>query len=775
MLGGRILFFLVLSSLAGNSWAIEQSWRGMLLTDYVEYLANQGRRVIYSTSLVTNDLVVANEPPPEASLESLRETLEPFGLTVAEGPDGVWLIVRDVAARTDKPSNTAMTPGPTPLPEIIVSSSVYNIHYATSGSHTFLDREFSAGLPDVGEEAMSVIARVPGVANGGVSARSHVRGGANDEQLILFDGLRLYEPYHLKDFHSIFSIVDQRTTDGIDFYTAGYQARYGDRMSGVVDMQLRERPAERQTELGLSLLTTSAMSMGRFASNDRGDWLVSARRGNLDLLTKAFREEYGQPRYEDLFAHVGWEWSDRTSVAANYLYSRDRLELAQLDGSENAVGRYRNNVGWLKINTDWEESISSSTILSTTDISNSRQGRTDVPNVVSGVVSDSRSFNVFGFKQDWLFDTSDRWSFRTGVDIKRLEATYAYDSSLQIFSPFDQIFDNMPSRETSIRAAPDGEQYAIYGEARWKATNKMIIDFGFRWDWQTYSVADTDEQWSPRLNVLYQLGPRTELRAGIGRYYQAQEINELQYRDGVVEFFPPQHADHVVASITHQFSDNLDVRVEAYQKSYDSLIPRFENVFDPLVLLPELQIDRVRVDADDAFVRGAEITLSGGNAKSTTRWWASYVWASTEDSVAGEDVRRPWDQKHAIRGGVSTRWGRWDISAAATWHSGWPETELYTDTVQNGDGSTDLIATTSPINSLDYGSFHTLDVRASRIFPLRKGELTAFVEISNVYNRENPCCVSYRLKTDQFGNSLLRTKQDFWLPLLPSFGVVWKF
>ncbi|MBT8080626.1 MAG: hypothetical protein KJO31_18745, partial [Gammaproteobacteria bacterium] len=125
--------------------------------------------------------------------------------------------------------------------------------------------------------------------------------------------------------------------------------------------------------------------------------------------------------------------------------------------------------------------------------------------------------------------------------------------------------------------------------------------------------------------------------------------------------------------------------------------------------------------------------------------------------------------------GISATLGKWDISAAATWHSGWPKTELYLESVPDGGGNPLVVATTSARNSLDYESFHTLDARASRTFQLAHGELEAFVEVSNIYNHENECCLSYSLSADESGNPLLRTNQDFWLPLVPSLGVVWKF
>jgi hypothetical protein len=194
-----------------------------------------------------------------------------------------------------------------------------------------------------------------------------------------------------------------------------------------------------------------------------------------------------------------------------------------------------------------------------------------------------------------------------------------------------------------------------------------------------------------------------------------------------------------------------------------------------LVLLPELQIDRTRVAADSSLVRGAEVTLSGGVDDDTLRWWLGYTWSQAEDRIGSARVKRSWDQTHAVKlGAIATR-GRWNFSAAASWHSGWPKTKLILTATQNPDGSSGWLASTTPRNSLNYDSFQSLDVRASRAFPLPRGELTAFVEISNVLNKRNACCVAYSMRTADDGSTTLRADEDHWLPLVPSIGVIWNF
>lgn len=666
-----------------------------------------------------------------------------------------------------------LDPDPVPLPEIIVASSRYDIRYREAGSHTFLDRELTTRLPHLGDEALRTLARLPGAAGGGVSSRQHVRGGQQNEQLFLLDGLRLYEPYHLKDFHSITTTVDPAVIAGIDFYSAGYQARYGDRMSGVVEIALREPPQRTETELGLTLFHTSALSRGRFGRDDGGDWMLSARRANLDVLADIVNPDYGSPRYHDYLAHIGWDFG-RHYLSGNALFSYDKILLSQPDGSERAAARYANDVFWLKAESEWNERLESTTVVSATEIDNERSGETNKPGAIEGFVDDEREFRSLALKQDWLYEVSDRWLLRAGFELKRLEADYRYASSKTVAPPFDAILDNQPSSMRLVETSPAGGQYAAYTELRWRPVARVALDLGLRWDQQTYTSAMTDEQVSPRTNLLWRVTDNTEFRLAWGRYYQAQEINELQVSDGLDEFRSAQRATHIVASLKHHLPAGLELRVEAYRKKYDHVAPRFENLFDPLVLIPELQIDRVRIDADEATARGIEVTLSGGGDHHLA-WWASYAWSQSVDQIDGRGVRRSWDQRHSLSAGISRDWHHWSLSAAAIARSGWPRTVLTGETIRDPDGTAHLDLAVGPRNDLRHDVFQSLDVRVSRRFDLPRGELTAFLEVTNLLNRENACCTEYSAGLDENGDPALIAEQGNWLPLVPSLGVLWRF
>ncbi|MDH5262581.1 MAG: TonB-dependent receptor [Gammaproteobacteria bacterium] len=747
---------LILLCLSQSLFAATDVWQGRPLSELLSDLNGQGYQIIFSSDVVTNDLLIEAEPDLTDPLAGLRDTLAAHGLMLDKGPATAWVVRKNGAAAAVAP--VVAPPEPPELPEIVVTSSLHRLEYRQTGTQTYLDRELATRIPAAAEEAVRITNRLPSTASGGISSRNHIRGGEPNEVLFLLDGLRLYEPFHLKDFQSVATIVNSSAIDGIDFYSGAYPARYGDRMSGVMNISLREPQKPIETELSLSFFNASVLSLGTFGGGDRGDWLIAGRRGNLDLIADVIDPEVGSPEYQDYLIHAGWDFGSRAEISANVLASIDSISLNDPDRGEFAVANYDNRVFWLKWRADWNERWRSETIFSFSRISNHRSGSLDLPQIVSGSLDDARDFDAIGIKQDWTYVASRKWMLTFGVDGKRQEADYRFDSTKSVTAPFDAILDNVPVEIRSITALPEGSQYSGYLEARWQLLSNLIVDAGLRWDYQSYTTAEDDTQSSPRLSVLYQLGEHTDIRLGWGQYSQAQEINELQVSDGIDAFFPAQRAEHVVANLKHRWRNDINVDVSYYRKSFRTVRPRFENAFNSLTLLPELQFDRYRIDPVSAVATGAELMLSRGDGGENLFWWIGYAWSEVRDKTPSGYTARSWDQTHTGKAGLSWRWGRWDLSAAGEVHTGWPKTVMPAD----------------ELNALRYSVFHTLDVRVSRKFDIRRGDLTAFLEVSNLYNRKNPCCTEYSVVTTPAGSELLED-EAYWLPLVPSLGIVWRF
>ena len=767
-----LLAIVVLSSTvladAGNS----VSYAGRQLTDVIDEFRASGIEFAYSTNVVTDDLHVAFEPEPGTPLEIMQQILRPHGLEI-QSESGINVIVRfkPASSKDVVPHTVTEKPAGPDIENVVVSASRYEVSREISTSRFLIDQRSIQNMPDLGEDPLRAAQRLPGTAASGASARTHFRGGEDNEVGIMLNGQWLFDPYHIRDFQSIFSAIDSRAIEGVEVYTGGFPARYGDRMSGLVLMNSLDTEKSRHTELGLSVFNTSFLSAG--ANGDK-NWLLSARRGNLDLVIDP---KFGRPSYFDVFGEYAFDVSPDMRLSVNALYADDKVELileTDPEELEKVVSDTRNAQFWLQLDSDWSPTLASSTVLSYVDYSNRRNGETNDSEKMISAVQDYREITQVSLRQDWTWNPSSNHRTHWGIHATYSEADFAYDGEAEYFG-LQAIFVDQPSSVSrSLVAAPKGGSYAVYLSDRWKMSDRALLEWGLRWDDQTDTDLGSDSQLSPRVSLMFRSSANTELRLSAGRYYQSQPIQSLQIEDGIDTFWPAQRADQLIAGIRYLTPNDISLRVEAFLKEINKVRPRFENLYDPLGILPELQADRVRVEPSQARARGVEI--SADRSAGAWNWWASYTWSTVTDKIDGRSAPRSWDQRHALQGGFGWHDERWDFSAAASVHSGWPTTGL--DLVETGvdpDGESIYTAIPGPRNAEQLATFASVDVRLSRRFEVPRGRLLAFVEVSNVLNRRNVCCVDWDLDEDANGNPFLEYSLDYWMPLLPAIGILWEF
>jgi hypothetical protein len=266
------------------------------------------------------------------------------------------------------------------------------------------------------------------------------------------------------------------------------------------------------------------------------------------------------------------------------------------------------------------------------------------------------------------------------------------------------------------------------------------------------------------------------VRAAWGRFHQSQRLNELQVEDGVTSFYPAQRAEHFMVGVEHGLADRLAVRLELYHKRLERLRPRFENLFNPLELFPEASADRVAVAPEGGRATGFEVLLRsepGGRLD----WWVSYALARAEDRIDDTWVPRAWDQRHATSFGLSWRAPRrWSLSLAGTWHSGWPTTPVVAVPVAGDGPEVEYELELGPRHSDRLPTYLRLDLRASRELATRHGPLRLYVEVLNLTNRNNLCCLDdFEAVVQPDGRVVVDRKESYWAPIVPSVGVEWTF
>lgn len=753
----------VLSLLGATTVALAFEFTGQSLERAIDELEARGLSILYSSDLVKPEMRIAQAPSAHTPRALLEEIVRPHGIKVAEGPSGTLVLTR-----MPRPERSTMPAGAAPaLAEVVVTASRYEWVRIPQPSLTRLSEAELRLAPNVGDDPLRTFARLPGMAASDISARLHVRGGAVDEVLVRFDGLRLVNPFHLKDFQSIFSAIDPALIGAVDIYTGGFPVNFGDRMSGVVDIHPVRADAAAHREIAVSLYNASALATGRF-DRGRGDWTLSARRGNLDRVLDWSGMDLGEPTYSDIYAHVGRRIGDSMALSGNLLRFDDDIELADSDLEEEARARYRDRYVWVRLDAHPRESLTGSTIVAHTELESVRIGVAEQPGISRGTLEDRREFNVRSLQTDWSWLAPNAAVLQFGGEWRHSEGRYQYRDAAE----FDLVLDIPGARAERSRTRqgdshPRGDQYGAYMALRTELAPRLTLEGGVRWDRSTLS-SDAGA-WSPRASALYRFSQSSSVRASWGRFIQTQAVDELPVADGVFTFSAAQRADHWLVSFEQRVGQDLDLRIEGYRKRYSHLQPRFENLLNNVVILPELKPDRIRLAPPRARATGLELALRSVRSRPLF-WWASYTWSRAEDLFPGREVRRSWDQEHSFNAGLGWDGERWELSLAGAWHSGWPTTTLEHDT-SNGDA----IISVDSASTRRLESYLDIDARIARRFRLGDSDsLTVFFEISNALNRRNACCTEFEID-DESGEPELVLESIRSLPLLPSLGVIWRF
>ncbi len=749
-------------------------YTGRYVADVIDEFREAGQPFAYSTNLVSADLIVLAEPEATDPLGIVKDILRPHGLMI-RSDSGVHLVVRvekSIRKAAIIAAPVVANVATSELETVVISASRYEIYSDLSASRFSLDQRTIQNMPDMGEDPMRIVQRLPGAAASGASAKTHFRGGEESEIGIMLNGHGLFDPFHIRDYQSIFSAIDSRAIEGVEVYTGGFPVRFGDRMSGLVLMESLESVQPRHTEIGLSVFNSSFLTAGN--DTDR-NWLFSARKGNLDLVIDS---EFGKPSYIDVFGEYSFDISPDATLSFNALFANDNVEVI-LESEplelERVVSNTRNSQFWVGLDNRWSDELTSKIVLSGVSFDNTRFGSLGDEEKLVASVNDDRKVEQFSFRQDWIWNSSQTHLMQWGFEATYLKAQYDYANSAEYFG-LQAMFEDQPeSSGFAATAEPRGSSYSFYFADRWRISPKSVLEWGLRWDDQTYTDLASDSQLSPRINFMRSLGSKTELRLSWGRYHQSQGINDLQIEDGITSFWPAQSADHMIAGIRHLFQDKYSLRVELFRKDMRQVRPRFENLFDPMGLIPEIQPDRVRLDPTSATSQGLEVSIDRSSGPFT--WWASYTLAETTDRIDGVDVLRSWDQRHAFQGGLAWSNPKWDVALAASAHTGWPTSRL--SLIEDGvddEGEPEIVAVTGPRNVERLRSFGSLDLRISRKWKLQRGSLTAFFEVTNLANRSNECCLDWDLEEDEVtGEDVFERGVDYWMPLLPAVGVLWEF
>jgi outer membrane receptor for ferrienterochelin and colicin len=645
------------------------------------------------------------------------------------------------------------------------------------------------------EDITRAVTRLPGIYSTDFSSKFTIRGGESDEVLMNLDGMELYDPFHQRDISGgLFSIVDIETIQGIDLMTGGFPAEYGNRQSGVFNMKTKQAvDGERHASIGLSMMNARLYTDGTFAKN-RGSYLFSARRGMLDLIFKMAYAGESIPYYADAMGKVEYKLNDKHVLSFHTLYSYDKTNRSDLylTNYDSSNIRYSGTYSWLTLKSFYSPALYSRTMLFGGYNHEDRNGsyeKDEYGDLGTFFLKDIRTFYFVGIKQDWNWQASDRLIFKTGFDARYLQAGYDYYYSLE-----DIRINNNDSLINSlivvdVNAKPQSRQANMYLSIRFRLFPKLFLETGLRYDYHSHT---RDNLWSPRISVAYSISKNTFLRGAWGYYYQSQFINNLDVNHNASQFNSAELSEHFVLGLEHIFNNGINIRLEGYYKNMPRINPIYQNLRDPLEVFPEARNDVVKLNIAGTKARGIELFLKYDRGKKIS-WWVSYALAKAEDDIIsiGFDglltpqlgkTPRNTGQNHTIYADLNYRPNeKWHFSVAGQMYTGWHRTNYHYNWRTMPDGRLIFYPVHEVFNGTAYPLYHRMDLRINRHFQIKKGIISAYLHVINLYNHKNlrkfdlgATDDNEQLIPDGKGGYITPRGDKYWFGFTPIIGLSWE-
>ncbi|MGC3983189.1 MAG: hypothetical protein QM808_18190 [Steroidobacteraceae bacterium] len=767
-----LLPWLMLGLCAANSIAVadaqtrvvsaNQSWSGRKLNAVLDELRSAGLPLLYSSQIVSDELVIDTDPAATLQLDRLRLALKTFNLELQALPMGQgYTIIRNNAANAVEPAEKA-TPNTSAaaLEEVVVFASRYNLTRDESSNanvqlpHASLEK--TAGIE---QDVLRSVQYLPGAAGNSLSTLTHVRGGYEDENLVRFDGVELYKPVHLKDFQGLFGLLDPDWVQTLNFYSGAYPVQFGNHNAAVIDLAPRNT-AETHYTIGASMLYSRLHSTGSYA-NEAGHWLVGYRTSNVSQVIKHTENSIGEPEFEDFVVRHSYHLADG-ELRMGALRLNDDLDLETNSGEQRARAHDHDSYLWLGWQQDASEALHYDVQLAQTQLTNRRNAQMSHTNIAAGSLNDERNARLFTLDSNLSLQTSAHLQWLWGVHINHSRANYKYSSEATYLAPLSSTFAKSALQRYYTHEFSNTD-YASYLNLtqQWGAWR---AETGLRYD--VFPYLNHGRQLSPRINLQYAVNDTRSIHVSAGNYVQAQALHMLDSSAATPRFNPPERMRQYILGWTQALTPDLQLRVEAYRKRGSRLAPRNENLLSIITLASELEIDRNVIQATHSRAQGLEVSLTAP-AKDSFGWWLNYSWSRVQDQIAGVYVRRSWDQPHALTAGLNWSSNRWLLSGSSTLHSGWAYTPL-----QLNANSTS--ATLGQRNSQRFNDFASLELRAQYSMPVRAAQLQLFLELRNALDRDNICCRDITINTDNTVSGIAVENQTG-LSLVPIAGVNLKF
>ncbi len=638
-------------------------------------------------------------------------------------------------------------------------------------------KDFSVGGDADVVRAMQV---VPGVVTtGDQGTQLYIRGGLPIQNLVLMDGMQIFNPFHSIGFYSVF---DPDLVETVDIYSASFGAEYGSRNSAVMDVKLRSGDRKHlRGKFQASTFVGKAILEGPLGPKDKDgfantSFIVSAKSSYLNQTAPIL-----YPYIESQFDGLPFVFNDFYGKLSNTIDGGSSFNGFGFRFDDRVSFQPNNTVGWVSSGGGFDMRL--------------------IPPGSTTIIDMNFGFSRYDIDADFG-DGQPRESsitgFNVGIDMTYLvgendEAKFGlqaigYGTEYNFVNPVGRTF-NRASNSTEMGG------YFKYRINR----NRLIIDPGLRIQYYgQLNVASIE----PRIGAKYLLNESIRIKASAGRHSQNlvaaisdREVVNLFYGflDGNVSLPPDiggepingplQTSNHAVLGTEIDFTRNIELTVEGYVKQFNLITNVNRNKIleanevepgTPEILWRDFAPERGTAYGVDVLFKGTWENLGV---------WVGYSWAHVTRNDGVIEYYPIFDRRHNLNLVGNYRFGkdkRWSGSFRYNFGSGFPFTPTqgyfpflpFNDAQGNPNSGFDFTSENAAIqaifgevNSARLPYYHRVDISANYTIPLKKrSELELTAGVTNILNREN----IFYFDREAFE----RIDQ---LPILPTVGAIFSF
>lgn len=667
-------------------------------------------------------------------------------------------------------------------------------------------------------DVLKVMQLLPGVKSGTEGTSGiYVRGGSPDQNLFLLDGVPVYNAGHLLGFFSVFNPDAIKTAK---IYKGGFPARYGGRLSSVVDISMKDGNMKKfGGDFSIGLIS-SKLSIEGPIIKDKTSFIISARRTYLDLLSKPFLMIYNNNSEEKA---KGGAYFHDYNIKVNHIFSdRSRLYLSAYNGKDKGFIGIEDYYDWYEDGTLQEARDNMDLDLSWGNtIASARWNYLISPKLFSNTTFTYSKY-VFDVRVD-----NEEANLTNNTNIRNMVKYYSGIQDLAVKVDFDYFpisgheikfgaqytnhkftpgvtklsFQDFDDSVNSLLDSLMGNREIYANEITSYIEDDIALAYNLRMNvgvnLMMFAVeGKTFLKPQPRLSLRYKFSDFWSAKGSYSR--MAQQVHLLTTAGislptdlwvPVTKELAPPVSDQYALGLAFDLPKNLNLTVEGYYKNMQNLIEYKEGA----AFMGTATNWEDKVAQGRGWAYGVELMLEKNVGKTTG--WIGYTlaWANRkfDDLNGGKVFPSKYDSRHDINVAITHKFSdRFDIGFTWVYNTGNAVTLGFMEYRQAqvpgyySYGYESIPAYTGEHegrNNYRMPNYHRMDIGFNFHKEKKHGIRTWSISAYNVYSRQNPFYVSWSTTDGVWENGdyvvppKVVLKQYSLFPIIPSVSYSFKF